>query len=194
MSTIRICAWSGPRNVSTALMYAFAQRRDTRALDEPLYAHYLKTTGLDHPGRDEIIAAMDSDGARVVGDLILGRCDRPILFMKQMTHHLGGLDLSFLSKTRNVLLIREPREVLLSLSQLLENPTLEDTGLSRQVDLFHELERLGQTPPVVDSRELLLDPRGVLIELCARVGIPFDQAMLSWPEGPHPAAALLRLH
>jgi hypothetical protein len=89
----RICLWSGPRNVSTALMYAFAQRSDTRVIDEPLYAHYLRVSGADHPGREDVLGSMDSDGSRVVDDVILGACDRPVLFMKQMAHHLVDLDL-----------------------------------------------------------------------------------------------------
>ena len=194
MATVRICAWSGPRNVSTALMYAFAQRSDTRALDEPLYAHYLQTTGVDHPGRQEVIASMSRDGAHVIGHSILGPSDRPILFMKQMTHHLVDLNLSFLSKTRNVILIREPRDVLMSLARVLGDPTADDTGLRQQVELLHELQRIGQQPPVVDSRQLLLDPPGVLTELCARLGIPFDRAMLSWTAGPHPEDGVWSKH
>jgi hypothetical protein len=195
MDTLRICAWSGPRNVSTALMYSFARRPDTRALDEPLYGHYLKTTGASHPGSLEIIASMDSDGERVVAETILGPCDRPILFMKQMTHHLVSLDHAFLRHTVNILLIREPREVLLSLSRVLDaSPTASDTGLRQQATLFGELEALGQRPPILDSRELLEDPRGVLAELCERVGIPFDECMLSWPSGPHPEDGVWAKH
>ena len=96
-----ICLWSGPRNVSTALMYSFAQRDDTRVVDEPLYAHYLRVTGAPHPGRDEVLAAQDDDAARVIEQVILGPCDRPVLFLKQMAHHLVGVPREFLGRTAN---------------------------------------------------------------------------------------------
>ncbi len=165
-------------------MYSFAEREDTRVVDEPLYAHYLRASGAEHPGRDEVLAAMDSDGNRVVRELVLGPCDRPVLFMKQMAHHLVELDRSFLDRTVNVLLIRDPREVLASIVHQLPDPTLADTGLAVQSELLDELEAQGQAPPVLDSRELLLDPEGVLAKLCERIGLDFDPAMLSWPAGP----------
>ncbi|MDX1501776.1 MAG: sulfotransferase family protein [Thermoanaerobaculia bacterium] len=184
--TVRINLWSGPRNVSTALMYSFAQRPDTRVVDEPLYAHYLRLTGADHPEPAKVLASQESDGEKVVRELILGPCDRPVLFLKQMAHHLVGLDHAFLADTVNVLLIRDPAEVLPSLVHLVPEPILRDTGLAVQSELLDELRALGQDPPVVDSRELLLDPAGVLEQLCQRIGIPFDEAMLSWEAGPRP--------
>src|SRR3954465_11960194 len=99
MHTLRINLWSGPRNVSTALMYSFAQRADTRVIDEPLYAHYLRVSGAAHPGRDEVLAGQENDGASVVRDVILGLCDKPVLFLKQMAHHLVELDRAFLART-----------------------------------------------------------------------------------------------
>ncbi len=186
MKTIRICLLSGPRNVSTALMYSFARRDDTRVVDEPLYAHYLRTSGARHPGRDEILAAQDNDGERVVRDVVLGPSERPILFLKQMAHHVMDLDRRFLQKTRNVLLIREPSEALLSFDKVVAHPSLEDTGLADQVTLLEELRAAGQEPPILDSRELLLDPSGVLAELCTRLAVPFDARMLSWCAGPRP--------
>lgn len=186
MSSQRICLWSGPRNVSTALMYSFAQRRDTRVIDEPLYAHYLRRTGLEHPGREDVLAAQDDDGERVVRQVMLGPCDRPVLFMKQMAHHLEGLERGFLDHTLNVLLIRDPADMLPSLVRQIPNPELRDTGLGVQLDLFEDLQRRGQRPAILDSRELLLDPAGVLGQLCERLAIPFDEAMLSWPAGPRP--------
>lgn len=186
MNPQRICLWSGPRNVSTALMYAFAQRVDTRVIDEPLYAHYLRVSGADHPGRQEVLDHMDADGQRVIREVILGPCDRPVLFMKQMAHHLVELDRTFLARTLNVLLIRDPVEMLPSLAKNIPSPTLRDTGLKMQVELLEELHALGQTPPVLDAKQLLLDPRGVLSDLCQRLSIPFDAAMLAWPAGPRP--------
>jgi hypothetical protein len=184
MKTLRICLWSGPRNVSTALMYAFAQRDDTRVLDEPLYAHYLQVSGADHPGKEEVMAALENDGERVIREVILGPCDQPVLFMKQMAHHLVELDWSFLKEVANVLLVRDPLEMLPSLAQNLTVPTLRDTGYARQTQILEQLRAWGQEPPVLEARELLLDPRGVLSQLCERLGLPFQQQMLSWPPGP----------
>lgn len=184
--SLRLCVWSGPRNISTALMYSFAQRSDTRVVDEPLYGHYLRVTGVEHPGREEVLAAVESDGERVVREVILGPCDRPVLFCKQMAHHLVDLDRGFLRETVNVLLIRRPSEVVLSLSRQLPRPVLRDTGFARLAELRQELRALGQEPPIVDARELLLDPRGVLSGLCARLGLEFDEAMLSWSAGGRP--------
>jgi hypothetical protein len=183
MESLRLCLWSGPRNVSTALMYSFAQRPDTRVVDEPLYAHYLQASGVDHPGRAEVLAAGDSDGAAVIRDVVLGPCDRPVLFMKQMAHHLLGLDWSFLGRTANVLLIRDPAEVLTSFMQVVPSPTLADTGLDTQTRLLRHLIDIGQDPPVLDSRRLLLDPPGVLARLCDRLELPFTEAMLHWEPG-----------
>ena len=186
MEPLRIHLWSGPRNVSTALMYSFAQRADTRVVDEPLYAHYLRVSGARHPGRDEVLAAQDDRGERVVAQRILGPWDRRIVFFKQMAHHLVELDRAFLARGRNVLLTRDPEDMLPSLAQALGAPTLRDTGYAAQTDLLEDLLALGQDPPVLVARELLADPRGVLARLCERLGIPFDGAMLSWEPGPRP--------
>ena len=185
--TIRINSWSGPRNISTALMRSFAQRADTRAVDEPLYGHYLATTGAPHPGREQLIQELETDATRVLKDLILGECDRPVLFMKQMVHHLtADLDLGFLDHCVNVLLIRDPAEVISSLVNQLPEPTMRDVGLERQARLFRELQDRGQEPPVIDAMQLLLDPEHVLRQLCDRIGLEWDPAMLSWPAGRRP--------
>jgi len=186
MSTLRINLWSGPRNVSTALLYSFAQRADTRVVDEPLYAHYLRVSGAEHPGRDDVLASQDQDGERVVRGLILGDCDRPVCFLKQMAHHLVALDRSFLARCANVILTRDPREVVPSLARNLETPTLRDTGYAVQTGLLDELRAIGQEPTVLDARELLADPRAVLGELCRRLGLRFDEAMLTWEPGARP--------
>jgi hypothetical protein len=190
----RICLWSGPRNISTAILYAFAQRPDTRVIDEPLYAHYLRVSGAQHPGREEVLQSMDGNGERVVSDVILGDSDHPALFMKQMAHHLVELDLAFLSKTVNVLLIRDPEQMLPSLVNQLPNPTLADTGLSKQTELYDHLVGLGQNPPILDAREVLLDPPGVLGALCDLVGLPFDQNMLRWDPAPRPEDGVWAKH
>lgn len=182
----RINVWSGPRNVSTALMYSFAQRSDTRVVDEPLYGHYLRVSGAPHPGADEVMAHMPTNAAEVIANTILGPCDRPVLFMKQMAHHLVELDRSFLAKTVNVLLIRDPVEMLPSLAKNLAQPTLRDTGLAIQTELYDQLRAMGQEPPVLDAKQILLNPRRVLSELCARLGLPFEEEMLHWQPGPRP--------
>ncbi len=183
----RISLWTGPRNVSTALMYSFAQRADTRVFDEPHYGHYLRVTGLNHPVAAEVMAAMNCDGDRVTETIILADHDRPVSFFKNMTHHMLELNLDFLQHTVNVLLTREPAAMLPSLARGLGRaPTQQDTGYRAQAELLQRLLALGQTPPVIDSRELLLNPGNVLAQLCRRIGIPFTQAMLSWPPGPKP--------
>lgn len=184
--TKRINVWSGPRNVSTALMYSFAQRSDTRVVDEPLYGHYLRVSDAPHPGADEVMADMRTDAAQVIREVILGACDRPVLFMKQMAHHLVDLDRSFLAQTTNVLLIRNPAEMLPSLAQNLEKPSLRDTGLALQTELFDYLRGLGQQPPVLDAKQILLNPRRVLGRLCEQLDLPFEESMLQWQPGPRP--------
>jgi hypothetical protein len=182
----RICVWSGPRNISTALMYSFAQRQDTTVVDEPLYAHYLLNTPARryHPGAGEVLADQENDGEKVVQDVILGDYDTPVVFFKQMTHHLVELDWGFLDKTLNVLLTRDPRDMLPSYVKNVEQPTLKDTGYADLVTLLDYLRDRGQTPPVLESKQVLLNPRRVLARLCDQLEIPFDEAMLSWRTGP----------
>ena len=183
--TMPICLWSGPRNVSTALMYSFAQRDDIRVVDEPLYGHYLRVTAAPHPGREEVIAAMNCDGDAVMHNLLAQqqKTSRQ-LFLKHMAHHLVDIDLGFLQQTSNIFLIRDPREMLPSLIIQVPAAKLDDTGLKRQWQLYSRLIDAGQQPAVVDSRELLLDPAGVLEALCRHLGLEFTTAMLSWPAGP----------
>lgn len=181
---LRLCVWAGPRTLSTALMYSFAQREDTAVVDEPLYAHYLKTSGVDHPLRDEVLAAQSANGEEIVRDVLLGPCERPVFFQKLMAHHLVGLDRSFLKQTENVLLIRDPEEVIPSLEVKLKKTTLQDTALKVQAFLYKELRGWSRAPIVVDAGELRKDPRGVLGQLCQRLGIEFDERMLYWPPGP----------
>jgi hypothetical protein len=174
-------------------MYAFAQRSDTRVIDEPLYAHYLHkkygTTAAEstHPATAEVIASMSTDATTVVRDVILGPCDKPVLFMKQMAHHLIEIDLNFLQQTINVFLIRDPKEMLPSLAKIIGVPTLADTGLKVQHDLLIALRAAEQSPPILDARLLLSDPRRVLCQLCDQLGLPFDASMLSWEAGGNAA-------
>lgn len=172
--------------MSTALMYSFAQRSDTTIVDEPLYAAYLVRTGFRHPGRDVVIASQQHDAAAVVSDVILGDCATDVLFVKSMAHHLDGIDSAFLGSTINVILTRDPEEMLPSLVNQIPEPTLFDTALKHQVDMLNALCDAGHCPPVLDSRLLLLDPEKVLRKLCERLGIPFVASMLEWPAGPRP--------
>ena len=193
-TTLRINLWSGPRNVSTALMYAFAQRADTRVVDEPLYAHYLHTTGAQHPGRDDILQAQDRNGMRVLDQVVLGPCDRPILFIKNMGHHFVDLSWDFLDRVTTVFLIREPKEMLPSLINQVPQPTLADTALQQQANIMDYLRARGHAPAVLDARQLLLDPRAVLSKLCAHLAIPFAEQMLRWPPGPRPEEGVWAPH
>ena len=194
MNVKRINIWSGPRNVSTALMYSFAQRSDTRVVDEPLYGHYLRVSNAPHPGADEVMAEMRTDATQVINEVILGPCDRPVLMMKQMAHHLVDLDRSFLAQTTNVLLIRDPVQMLPSLAKNLESPNLRDTGLGLQTELYAELHRLGQEPPILDAKQILLNPRRVLGQLCDQLDLPFEESMLTWQAGPRPEDGIWAKH
>jgi hypothetical protein len=184
--TKRVSVWSGPRNVSTALMYAFRQRSDTTVVDEPLYGHYLKVTDAPHPDKDEVLAAMETDGERVVRNVLLGHYGTKVVMFKNMAHHLVGLKRDFLGELSSVLLIRDPAEMLPSLAEQLPVPTLRDTGLQEQGEILEAVLASGQTPPVIDAKRLLQNPEAALRELCRRLGLEFDPAMLSWPQGPKP--------
>jgi len=174
--------WSGPRTVSTALMRAWENRPDTVVVDEPLYAFYLDRTGIDHPGRDEIIASQPTDWRAVLGQLTAGALPFGVSigYAKHMTHHLlPEVDRAALAPLRHAHLIRDPRELLASYARVRTEPTLADLGIAQQAEIF---EAFGG--PVVDSRDLLCDPPGVLRALCAALDVPFDERMLSWPAGP----------
>ena len=174
-------------------MYAFAQRSDTEVIDEPLYAHYLYTKYRPqalksvHPATAAVMASMSTDGAEVIQKVILGPRKKPVLFMKQMAHHLIDIDRSFLQHTHNVLLIRDPREMLPSLAKVIGTPTLADTGLKTQYDLLTDLRAAGQSPPILDARLLLENPYSVLSQLCERIGLQFERSMLAWEAGGNPA-------
>lgn len=178
----KICLWSSPRNVSTALMYSFAQRSDTTVFDEPLYAHYLNETGVIHPGREEVLLAQENDGNKVVSNIILKEYDE-VSFHKLMTHFLVSIDRSFLSKVTNVLLIRNPSEIISSYTKVIPNPKMKDIGVQMQYDLYHQLKEQHQLPAVLDAKELLKNPKLALQQLCGIIDIPFQDKMLSWEVG-----------
>lgn len=194
MSTKRISVWSGPRNISTALMYAFRGRSDTMVVDEPLYGHYLTFTDAPHPGKAEVLAQMETDGERAVREILLGTYTKPVVMFKNMAHHLAGLDRAFLAQLQNVLLTRNPAEMLPSLEQHLPEPTLRDTGLQEQVEILEAVLASGQHPIVIDAAKLLEHPETVLRELCHRLKLPFEPAMLSWSEGPKPEDGVWAKH
>jgi hypothetical protein len=187
----RIAVWSGPRNISTALLRSWGSRPDTFVCDEPLYAHYLRATGVDHPGREEIVARCETDWRAVVRFLTGPIPEKKkIFYQKHMAHHLlPEMDRGWIRSIRNALLIRDPGEMLTSLVRVTPNPDLRDTGLPQQWELFETFE-----PPVVDARDVLADPRAMLEKLCSRLGVPFTEAMLSWPAGPRPTDGIWAKH
>jgi hypothetical protein len=194
---LRIAMWSGPRNISTAMMRAWENRGDCAVSDEPLYAAYLAATGLDHPAREEVIAAGETDAAKVV-DALLGRVpgDRPLWYQKHMSHHLlPGMDHEWIHALTNVLLIRDPAEVVASYVKSRASVTPEDIGLPQQSKLFDELaERNGAAPLVIDAADFLRAPEAYLRELCAQLGIPFSARMLAWPAGPRESDGIWAPH
>ena len=184
VSPQRIAMWSGPRTVSTALMRSFENRPDTVVVDEPLYGYYLARTGIDHPGRDEIIATMPTDWRSVLDDLTGGPLPDGVSvhYQKHMTHHLlPEIDRAALAGLTHAFLIRDPRQLLASYARVRSAPTLADLGLEQQAEIFNAFGG-----PVIDAADILRDPPAALGALCAALGIAFDPAMLSWPPGPRP--------
>jgi len=174
---------SGPRNVSTALMYSFAQRKDTLVIDEPFYGYYLKLTGIIHPGRKRIMKSMPTDIDQVTNNLLAQNHGDRILFLKNMAHHHIQVDEHFLRSSKNVFLIRNPAELLVSFSKVIKNPTLDDIGIKKSWELYHQLIEIHETPAVIDSGELLRDPDMMLKKLCKSMNISYDRNMLTWPAG-----------
>ncbi|MEO8113046.1 MAG: hypothetical protein ABI655_01610, partial [Phenylobacterium sp.] len=183
--TVRIAMWSGPRNISTAMMRAFENRPDATVVDEPFYAAYLAATGLDHPMREAVLAAQPRDWAEAA-ERLLEPTPAAIAYQKQMSHHmLPGFGLDWTAQCRNAFLIRDPAAVLASYVRKRAEVSLEDIGIVRQHELFdREAQRLGHAPPVVEGADVLGDPRGTLTALCAALEVPFLDEMLAWPPGP----------
>jgi hypothetical protein len=183
---IRIAMWSGPRNISTAMMRAFGARADTAVTDEPFYAAYLVQTRLAHPMREEVIASQPHDW-REVAKALLGPAPggRPVWYQKHMTHHmLPGFGREWIAGLRNAFLVRDPEAVLASYVARRGEATLADIGIVQQRELFEaEADRLGRAPAVVEGADILAEPARVLAELCAALGIAYDEAMLRWPPG-----------
>jgi hypothetical protein len=183
---IRIAMWSGPRNISTAMMRAWGNRADSFVIDEPFYAYYLKATGKNHPGADEVIASGETDWRRVIAQLT-GAIpnEKRISFQKQMTHHLlPEVDRDWLGAVTNCFLIRDPREVIASYIKKREDPALPDLGFMQEAEIFDFVRaRMNSVPPVIDAKDVLKNPERILRLLCGAVGVEFSESMLSWPRG-----------
>ncbi|WP_452226378.1 sulfotransferase-like domain-containing protein [Lacinutrix cladophorae] len=188
-NTKRICLWSGPRNISTTLMYSFAQRQDTKVVDEPLYAHYLNNTDAKeyHPGTQDILDTLEKDGNIVLSKMMTNN-EKPVFFFKNMTHHLLHINRDFMKEKNvyNVILTRDPLEMLPSFDKVIKNPSIADVGYAKHTELLDYLETNNIKPIVLDSKRVLLNPKKVLTKLCEFVGIPFDEQMLHWQAGARP--------
>lgn len=194
---MHLAVWSGPRNLSTALMYSFAARGDCAVWDEPFYAAYLAATGIDHPMRDEVIAAGECDPQKVASACIGPIPGGALLYYeKHMTlHMIPAFDRSFMRECVNVFLIRHPARVVASYSRQRASVTLDDIGFTQQADLFDEVAAFAGRPPVVvDSSDIRADPSGVLTRLCAAVGIEYTDRMTRWPAGGHPSDGVWAPH
>lgn len=185
---MRVAMWSGPRNLSTAMMYSFAQRADFAVLDEPFYGPYLRLTGLDHPMRDVVLNDRKDDAVAVEQSLIGPIPEgKPNAYHKHMCQHMiDGIPRGFMSECVNVFLIRHPARVVASFAKGYPDLTAADIGFTAQADLFAYVQTLGQTPVVIDSADIRDDPEGMLRALCETIGLEFDPAMLAWPAGPKP--------
>jgi len=193
---MRIAMWSGPRNLTTAMTYAFGARPDFAVIDEPFYAAYLARTGLAHPMREEIIASQPKDPRQVIARL-LGPVPRgkAHFYQKHMSQHMiPAIPRDWIAEVTNVFLIRHPARVAASFSAKYDSPTLADIGFPQQYELYQRLKEEGQRPAVVDSADIRRDPEGMLRALCAAIGLAWDPAMLSWPKGGHPDDGVWAAH
>jgi hypothetical protein len=187
--------WSGPRNLSTAMMYAFAARGDCSVVDEPFYAAFLDRTGLDHPMREAVLASQSRDPAEVA-DALLGRVETPLFYQKHMTHHMiPGIPRDWMRGVENVFLIRHPARVVASYAKKREGPTLEDIGFVQQSELFHRVaDDTGKAPVVIDSTDIRAEPDKMLKRLCSAIGVDFSPRMLRWEAGPKPFDGIWAAH
>ena len=176
---------SGPRNMSTAIMYAFDNRSDTLGVDEPFYANYLdRYPDVDHPGRNDILQSQSTDVNTVISQLQQSAEDVDYLFIKNMAHHIEGLDLSWLHNAKHLFLIRDPQKLINSFAKVIANPTHKDIGIKDEYLLFQQLRERGISTVVLDSGDLLNDPSRIINKLCEALDIKFTEKMLSWPAGP----------
>jgi hypothetical protein len=188
MRLMRIAMWSGPRNLSTAMMYSFGNRADFAVMDEPFYAAYLAATGVDHPMRAQILAAQDNDPAKVAA--LCAQLGTPHMYMKHMPHHmLDGFPMEWAKGCANIHLIRHPARVIASYAAKREAPSFADIGFGQQTTLYDQIGGL-----VIDSADIRADPEGMLRKLCKAIDLPFDPAMLSWPAGARPEDGVWASH
>ena len=186
---------SGPRNLSTALMYSFAQRGDMDVLDEPFYGYYLKNASLEneHPSQEEVLQTMELDEEKVVKE-INSLSQKTQIFVKGMAHHYLSNAPSFILDWENVILIRHPKKLISSFSKVIQTPTLNDIGIKKATELFLYLKQNGKTPIVIDSDELLKNPATYLMKLCKPLNIPYTSKMLSWRKGGIPEDGIWAKH
>ena len=184
--TIRIAMWSGPRNISTAMMRSWENRPDCTVVDEPFYACYLHETGLPHPGRVTIVASQSTDRAEVIRQLSEQTVTTPIFYQKHMTKHMPpGMDMGWCAAMLHCFLIRDPAEVVASYLKKMPSVDEHDIGIARQAELFREISAItGKPPCVIDAADVLRDPGATLASLCESLGVDYlPEAMLSWPPG-----------
>lgn len=174
---------SGPRNISTALMYSFGNRKSCHIIDEPFYGYYLELTKSDHPGKEEIINSMTTDPEQIIDDITNNHLKED-LFIKNMAHHFIGLNPMFSLNFKNVFLIRNTQEILHSFSKVIPSPSLNDIGIKKEWELYEYLTDQGNSPIIIDSGILLSDPETILKQLCIAIDIPFEKTMLQWKPGP----------
>jgi len=181
---------SSPRNISTAIMYSFNNRADTKVIDEPFYGYYLNKADRTHPGHEEIINSMECDWSKIIENINSSAKESQVLLVKNMAHHLLEDDLDFLNNWTNVLLIRDPKQLIASFHQVIPNPKMEEVGIKKQWELFQQSENT----IVLDSNEVLKNPKNVLTKLCDKLEIPFSEEMLSWAPGAIEADGIWAKH
>ena len=193
----RINLWSSPRNISTALMYSFAQHNAFEVIDEPLYAHYLIQKPEQqnrHPSSKAIIQTQNNNGNTVLENLLNGPIKRTHLLAKQMTHHLVNLNHERLLPFSNIILIRPPIRIIHSYQKVIQQPNMDDIGIKDQLNLFNYFKDRGVKPAVIDTHELLKNPEKVLSLLFQDLDIEFDKSMLCWKAGPKPEDGIWARH
>lgn len=183
--TLKIAMWSGPRNISTAMMRSWENRQDTQVVDEPFYAYYLAQTKAPHPMAKEVLASQSNSWLNVSEQLSQTQYQQSIFYQKHMTHHmLDEIDLTWTKKLSHCFLIRDPLSVINSYVKKMPSVTSEDIGIKRQLQLYQQISNItGQDIPIIDSKDVLINPRGILSKLCEKLEIDFDENMLSWPKG-----------
>lgn len=191
---MNIAMWSGPRNLSTAMMYAFGSRDDCEVRDEPFYAAYLAETGLGHPLRDEILASQAQNPAKVAAACVA--VGPKVVYQKHMTQHMvPSIDRSWIDKMVNVFLIRDPARVIASYHKKHANPSLDDIGFWQQAEIFDQVaQATGKAPVVIDSYDILQAPAVMLEKLCGAIGLDYDPVMLGWPKGGNAADGVWAKH